>query len=257
MRGQEFVGDDARQLHKIRARVALEFWISDRSAKSRSELVAAYSYLCARGSRKFLRPGLERSDLEQVAAIGLLKACDRYDGAVGTPFEAYAWLFVVGELMHFVRDCERLIRPPRKLRALERRAQRAAQELLPALGRKPTRCEVAQHMKISVAELAGVDECRARAVTDSLDSLKSSTYRSISNDREDEAALDRLLVDNALRALNAAERAVIWGVYTAGYSQLEIARRLGYSQRHVSRMHKAALRKIAPLCFEGYERSGH
>lgn len=234
----------------IRARVALEAWLFERSPSNRTGLVTAHAYLCARGSRKFLRPGLERSDLEQVATIGLLKACDRYDAAQHTPFEAYAWLFIVGELMHYVRDCERLIRPPRKLRSLESRARRGGQELVLTLGRRPTRRELAQHLGVSDTDLAGADQCRARAVAESLDSIPASRHRSIPSEHEIDATLDRLLIDHALAMLSAAERAVIWGVYTAGYSQSEIARRLGYSQRHVSRIHRVALGKIAPLCTE-------
>ncbi len=93
--------------------------------QSVESLVAGFRHLCRRGARKFWRSGLERCDLEQVAAIGLIKAAQRYDSAVGTPFEAYAWLFVVGELMHYVRDFERTIRLPRRLVNLERRYARA------------------------------------------------------------------------------------------------------------------------------------
>ncbi len=67
-------------------------------------LVTAFRHLCRRGARKFWRVGLEHCDLEQVAAIGLIKAARRYDPRQGTPFEAYAWLFVVGELMIDVDD---------------------------------------------------------------------------------------------------------------------------------------------------------
>ena len=96
----------------------LEFWLNDRTKENRDRLFARYHYLCARAARKFCRRGADRADLEQIAAIGLLKACDRYDGRLKTPFEAFAWLFVIGELMHYVRDQERLVRAPRRLRAL-------------------------------------------------------------------------------------------------------------------------------------------
>jgi len=56
-----------------------------------------------------MRPGLDKADLHQIAAIGLIKACDRYNPGVATPFEAFAWLFIIGELMHFVRDGETIV----------------------------------------------------------------------------------------------------------------------------------------------------
>ena len=77
---------------------------SSRVSRSTDGLVASFHHLCKRGAHKFWRSGLERNDLEQVAAIGLIKAARRYDPTMPTPFEAYAWLMIVGELMHHVRD---------------------------------------------------------------------------------------------------------------------------------------------------------
>src|SRR5947209_16550463 len=119
----------------------------------REQTIAKYRYLCRRGARKFLRAGLERCDLEQVAALGLIKAYDKYDGTMETPFEAFAWLFVVGELMHYVRDYERIVRPPRSFRSLEKRWQRAFDELVGSLKREPTRTELARHMDVPVSRL--------------------------------------------------------------------------------------------------------
>jgi RNA polymerase sigma-B factor len=230
------------------AAAALKAWLKQRTPENRSRLVQAHAYLCMRAARKFMRPGLERCDLEQVAAIGLLKACDRYEAAVGTPFEAYAWLFVIGELMHYVRDWERPIRPPRKLRSLELKLRRANEELAGALGRKPKDAELAHYLGITIGELAGAMECRARSTATSLESLTPASRTAVANDDALDTALNRLLIEDACSVLTDAERTVLWGVYTGGFSQLEIARRLGYSPRHISRMHRAALGKIAPLC---------
>lgn len=73
----------------------------------REQMILSYHYLCKRGARKFLRSDVERGDLEQVAAIALIKACDRYDGSLPTPFEAYAWISIVGELMNHLRARKR------------------------------------------------------------------------------------------------------------------------------------------------------
>ncbi|MBC5816222.1 MAG: sigma-70 family RNA polymerase sigma factor [Candidatus Eremiobacteraeota bacterium] len=208
--------------------------------------MSTYSYLCSRGARKFLRPGLERSDLEQVAAIGLLKACDRYDASLETPFEAYAWLFIVGELMHHVRDFERLVRPPRKLRMLERKCQQTSDKLTLALSRAPSDDELAQALETDVQTIADLRQCRARAITDSLETL-TALGRELRAPAEVEVLLDGLLIEAALEALSETERHIILGIYAKGYSQLEIAQRLGYSQRHISRLHKAALEKMLPV----------
>lgn len=209
---------------------------------TRETLIPQYGQLCVRAARKFLRPGLDRSDLQQTAAIGLLKACDRYDPSTSTPFEAFAWLFIIGELMHYVRDHERMVRPPRKLRKLEKQVH-AAQEILTAeFAREPSTPELAVAVGVSAREIGDVYAYRNRAVAASLDTLHPhelgpATYTTDSAD-------NALLVQHALAQLNATERQVVVALYAGGYSQLELAARFGYSRRHISRLHRRALKKM-------------
>lgn len=211
----------------------------------RDRLFTQYQYLCARGARKFCRRRVDRADLEQIAAIGLIKACDRYDGRLETPFEAFAWLFVVGELMHYVRDQERLVRAPRRIRDLERRFQRMHDDLIAELGREPSMYEVAQRMKLTFRELEDLTLYRAQAVPESLDALEPHELAPCSYTIEERE--DRLVAEAALRCLTPTERAIILALYGKGYSQVEISERLGYSRRHISRLHRAALQKMQPM----------
>ncbi len=114
-----------------------------RAFVERERAVAEHWYLCRRAARRFVRRGLDRADLEQIAAIGLIKAADRYDASQSAPFEAYAWLLIVGELMHYVRDNERFLRAPRGIRDLERRWAAGERKLWAILGREPLESEVA------------------------------------------------------------------------------------------------------------------
>jgi RNA polymerase sigma factor (sigma-70 family) len=216
------------------------------SNANRERFFSQYRYLCARGARKFCRRRGERADLEQIAAIGLIKACDRYDAHLATPFEAFAWCFVVGELMHYVRDHERIVRAPRRLRNLERRYQQAHDELTGTLGREPSLGEVAQHLQLTLREVEEIAMYRAQAIPESFETLDAHELRPFSytiDDRE-----DRLMAESALARLTETERTIILALYAKGYSQAELSERLGYSRRHISRLHRAALKKMQPLC---------
>ncbi len=221
---------------------ALELFMDKPSAENRALLVAQYAYLRARAARKFHRPGLERADLEQIAAIGLLKACDRYNPLEQTPFEAFAWLFIVGELMHFVRDHERVVRPPRRLRALERRVHAANDELTALLGRAPRRDEIAQHLGITVREVEDVAVYNERALAHSLDGLPAQQVACAPH--EYACVENAIVLDRAFERLTAVERAIIVALYARGYNQVEVAERMGYSRRHISRLHRTALEKM-------------
>lgn len=223
---------------------ALEFWLNDRSKENRDRLFGQYQYLCSRGARKFMRRGVDRCDLEQIAAIGLIKACDRYDGRLNTPFEAFAWLFVVGELMHYVRDHERLVRAPRRLRDRERRYQQTHDALIMELGREPSMYEVSVRMNLTLREIEELVLYRAQAVPESLDALEPHELGPCSYTLEERE--DRLMTESALSCLTDTERAIILALYAKGYSQVEVSERMGYSRRHISRLHRAALRKMHP-----------
>lgn len=211
----------------------------------RDRLFREYQYLCARGARKFCRRSADRADLEQIAAIGLIKACDRYDSALNTPFEAFAWLFVVGELMHYIRDGERMVRAPRRLRELDRRYQAAHDALVAELHREPAMSEVAQYMRLTLREIEDLALYRAQALPESLDALEPHELRPFSYTLE--AREDRIVAEAALACLTDIERVIILALYAKGYSQVEVSERLGYSRRHISRLHRAALQKMQPM----------
>jgi RNA polymerase sigma-B factor len=211
---------------------------------NRDSIIGEYRYLCRRGARKFVRPGLERSDLEQVASIGLIKATDRYDAAARTPFEAFAWLLIIGELMHFVRDHERLVRIPRRLQKLERAYRETEQCLGAQLGREPSEREVGAALRLAPAALTELREARGLARPDELDESNIVSDAAWARPSSE----DRVLLHLALAELPAGERLVIVGIYLLGLTHIEIGRRLGLRAKTVSGLHRAALGRMQRVC---------
>jgi RNA polymerase sigma-B factor len=210
----------------------------------RERTIHQYRYLCARGARKFMRDGVDRRDLEQVAAIGLIKATDRFDPSIGTPFEAYAWMLVLGELMHYVRDSERVVRAPRRMRELERRCGIAERELWARLGREPKPSELAQHLGVSQYEFREMMRYRDEGIPLSVDALRP--YEQLALSYTIDSQLDHVLIESGLELLSVLEREILREIYENDTPVGEIANRLGYSRRHITRLHRAALRKMQP-----------
>ena len=210
----------------------------------RDRTIRQYRYLCTRGARKFMRDGIDRRDLEQVAAIGLIKATDRFDPNVGTPFEAYAWMLVLGELMHYVRDSERVVRAPRRVRELERRCSAAERELLARLGREPKPHELASHLGVGEGEFREIMRYREEGVPLSVEALRPYEQLSLSYTIDND--LDRVLIESGLEHLSAVEREILREIYENETPVGEIAERLGYSRRHITRLHRGALQKLRP-----------
>ena len=59
-----------------------------------------------------------------------------------------------------------------------------------------------------------------------------------------EELIDRIYVAGSLDTLDERERAIIGLRFYSGLSQNEVARRLGISQMHVSRLQRSALAKL-------------
>jgi DNA-directed RNA polymerase specialized sigma subunit len=82
------------------------------------------------------RTGHPREDLEQLAAIGLIKASRRYNtqhpGRSPNHFIAYARPFVNGEITHYLRDKGFLISVPGRWRELHARGQKLLRQGTPA-----------------------------------------------------------------------------------------------------------------------------
>jgi RNA polymerase sigma-B factor len=227
----------------IQARPCVEIWLRERLAENRDRVVEEYRYLCARAARRFVRPGMERADLEQTAVIGLIKAVDRYDAALTTPFEAFAWLLVLGELMHHVRDYERIVRAPRRVRDLERRWTCGERELRARLGREPSAGDVAAFINAAPPDVRDVQEYRASGHTVAIEDLQRVECQMAAASMD--GLVERLAIENELHRLEPLERTVLTKIYIEGLAVGEVATQVGYSRRHVTRVRRNALRRMA------------
>lgn len=227
----------------------LRHYAAEPTIENRNAVVDAHRYLCRRGARKFYRGMAERSDLEQVAAIGLIKAASRYSGDYQTPFEAYAWLMIVGELMHFVRDHERVVRVPRRLRALEARYRDTYERLAMELSREPTASELALELGVGAETISELKNLRTqRLIDDDADEGGNWVGDRLSQSLAfDEIAIvdERLALAAALKQLSDRERHIVLEIFFRRNTQAAVGERLGISQRQVSRVLTRTLQRLA------------
>jgi RNA polymerase sigma-B factor len=225
---------------------AIDRYLTERSRANRDAVVAQHMYLCKRGARKFRRADSDPADLEQVAAIGLLKATEAYRSERLTPFEPYAWIVMVGELMHYVRDSEQAIRVPRALRSLDRRYVAMWEVLAAQLQAEPTRHQLAAALDVSVEVIERLQGMR-RGIVSEIDARGSSRLDGMAAAWYGVAVEERLTLRMAVDELNERERVIVLGTFGAGLSQAEVAAKLGLSQSQVSKLLTRALGKLSQL----------
>ncbi|GAC1577773.1 MAG: hypothetical protein NVS3B7_11200 [Candidatus Elarobacter sp.] len=213
-------------------------------------MVDAYRYLCARGAKKFKRPYNDRSDLEQVAAVGLIKAAANYRPEMQTRFATYAWIMIVGELMHYTRDLERLVRLPRTLYDLEPRYVDAWDRFTATQHREPTATELAATLGVDPGVVIELRNARRRdavsaPVADFTDTFGGAEL--LMSAAIETALEERIALTLAVDELGERERVIVLATFGADLTQSEIARRLGLSQSHVSKLLSRALERLGHL----------
>jgi len=242
----------AAQMHDRSGEVGAgfeEYWAT-RSRKSRDDLVVRFMPLVRQIATQFVRTSGSRDDLEQVGYLGLIKSVERFDPAFAVPFEAYARTVIAGEISHYLRDLAPILRVPRWYRTLNRRMHEARDRLSGRLRREPTIDELADEMNVKpdgVREILRLrDAYNLASLSDDasnaharFDAIRSQRALSFQLPVEDRVALDR-----AIDKLAHVERDLIHLFFYKDLTQTEIARRLGFSQKHISRLLAQSLRKL-------------
>lgn len=224
------------------------------SAQATADLVERHLPLVRRLARSYhQRSGVELDDLVQVGSVGLLRAIRRFDPSVGTVFEAYASTTITGEILHYLRDCVPLVRPPRELVELRSRVKTVAARLKQELQHEPTCEEIALETELCPLKVAEILAMERTTKPLSLDAeyeadedsaplrlqLTDHKYGAYQNQTE-----ERIMLSQALAQLKATSREVIDFFFFQDLSQQEIGRRLGISQTQVSRRVRMALREL-------------
>jgi RNA polymerase sigma-B factor len=219
----------------------------------REQLVNAYHDFVYFLARKFQNRGEPLDDIVQVGYLGLIKAIERFDPDLGFEFTTFATLTVAGEIKRHFRDKGTAIRFPRRLQELHTSVVRVNEQMKNELGREPTVAELAERLGVTPDDVTEAIEMGPAYVPLSLDQPVASGDGQDSRNIAEQIGspdpeLDRVemrdVLDRAMEHLTPRERAIMAMRFYEQMSQSEIARRLGISQMHVSRLQRAALEQL-------------
>jgi RNA polymerase sigma-B factor len=219
----------------------------------RAQLVDAYHDFVYFLARKFQNRGEPLDDIVQVGYLGLIKAIERFDPDLGFEFTTFATLTVAGEIKRHFRDKGTAIRFPRRLQELHQSVVRINEQMKNELGREPTVAELAERLGVTPEDVTEAMEMGPAYVPLSLDqpigSADGQESRAVAEQiGTEDPELDRVemrdLLNRAMVHLTPRERAIMAMRFYDQLSQSEIARRLGISQMHVSRLQRAALEQL-------------
>ncbi len=219
-----------------------------------SRLVEGYLPLCRSIARRFRGQGVDLEDLEQVAAMALMKAIDRFEPERGFRFSTFAMPTIAGEVRNYLRDKGGAIRVSRDTRTRLYQLSRVQEELLQRLQREPSLRETADEMGVTPEELLSLLDARNASDIMSMDAAMSAD--------EDAQRLEERLgalesgfetVEQkdwmawVLRQVTPQERLLLEKRFIDRLGQRDTASILGVSQMQVSRMERRILQRLRTM----------
>ncbi len=162
--------------------------------------------------KKFIGRGYDVEDIYQIACIGFIEAIQRFKFEFGGELSTYSVQYMLGEIKKFFRD-DGIIRVSRNIKAL------------------------------------GV-KVKVESIHDNFGENGKEKIEMIDlNEDEQSRLVDRIAVSEMINRLNKRERDLIHLRYFKDKTQMQVAKILGISQVHVSRIERRILndfkRKLA------------
>ena len=219
-----------------------------------AQLVEGYLPLCRAIARKFRGQGVDTEDLEQVAAIALMKAIERFEPDRGFKFTTFAMPTIAGEVRNHIRDKGSSVHVNRNTRSRLFQLRKVTEELTQQLQREPSLKEIAAAMDITYEDLLALLDAREAAETVSMDAAMSSdedAQRLESRLGMNESGYEEVEQQEWMRwvfqQVTPQERMLLEKRFIDRLGQRETAKALGVSQMQVSRMERRVLARLREL----------
>ncbi|MCL4512474.1 MAG: sigma-70 family RNA polymerase sigma factor [Candidatus Eremiobacteraeota bacterium] len=223
--------------------------------EDRTAVILQHMPLVETTAKKFFRRshGEFLEDLIQVGAIGLIKAVDHFDSTRESEFNHYALSQIAGEIRHYLRDKGNLVKPPRWLRFLLYKIGQESEKLAQQLGRHPTTKEVAESLNIAeegITEALKLQEFVSNPLMPAAEEEFESLRQKLKSQKLISFQLpveDKITLYQAIEKLLSVEKKTIYLFFYYDLTQMEIGKKLGLSQRKVSRVIQKGLEKLKEI----------
>lgn len=192
-------------------------------------------------AKRFYNRGYEQEDINQIGALGLVKAIQKFDFSYNVVLSTFAVTYIIGEIKRFLRDDG----PIKVSRELKRISTQIAEEK--KKDENLTVDELSKKLKVSKEDIMLALE--SNNIIESLEDKKDDDGISLmerikSNEDSEEKIIDKLMLKNLINNLDKRDKEIIYLRYYKCQTQKSVAKIIGMSQVQVSRLENKILNKM-------------
>ncbi len=193
--------------------------------------------------KRFLGRGYEAEDLYQIACIGFIEAIQRFDFNYEVQLSTYSVQYMIGEIKKFLRD-DGLIRISRSVKELGIKIKELERIYMIKTGESICVTKLSEILELPEENIYMAME--AQKTVESINVKLKDDDREIVDllmDENDESnkIVDKITIVEMIKKLNSRDREIINLRYFKDKTQSQVAKILGISQVHVSRIEKKIL----------------
>ena len=243
--------------------------IAEGNLEARDRMVRANLRLVVNIARGYTGKGLNLQDLIEEGNLGLLRAVEGFDPAIGTRFSTYASYWIKQSIKRALINCGKTIRIPAYMVELLSKWRRASSRLTEELGRTPTPEEVARVLGLSRKKLPIVKKAiKVYNATPQTDQTEAGwSIGEVVVDERNKLPEDELLehdvlfrVREMMKIMDHREATVLrmrFGLdETEAHTLKEIGQELNLTRERVRQIETEALKRLADAIDHGIDPSG-
>lgn len=193
---------------------------------------------------------IDFNDLFSAGVLGLIDAVEKFDPALGIPFEKYAMIRIKGAMLDEIRSSDPV---PRAVRANIAKLENAIASLERKLGRMPEEEEIVKELGVTYDEFRQMlDEAKSVSIlTQSLEEMMEGGVHPEELIDSGEGLIKSIqreelvaILSELISQLPEREQLILSLYYHEELTMKEIGQILGYTESRVSQLHTQIILKL-------------
>ena len=215
---------------------------------AKEKLVEENMGLVTNIAKRFYGRGYDTSEINQLGAIGLIRAIDNFNTELGVMFSTYAVPVILGEIKRFLRD-DGPVKVSRNIKETALKVSHFVEQETKQKGEAPKILDISSALGISPEEIiAAKDACSTPFSINSELTEEGKTLEDLlKSDHDENSLIAKIDIKAAINSLSEREKNIIIMRYFMDKTQSFVAKKIGISQVNVSRLEKKTLAQLKKL----------